>query len=223
MDHPKVPTGSRRMIGLLHGIAPRNLWSALGLFIAGLIFIVFVSFQIKTNVEAAAQREFDFACSEIEHNIADRLTANVVVLHSGAALLDASGEVTREEWRIFTQNLQLEQHLPGIQGIGFALLIPREQLAQHIQNIRSQGFPDYQVTPAGEREIYSSIIYLEPFKDRNLRAFGYDMFSEPVRRAAMERARDENADALSGKVTLVQETNEDVQAGVPSRAAGRNR
>jgi len=46
-----------------------------------------------------------------------------------------------------------------------------------------------------------------------LRAFGYDMLSEPVRRAAMERARDGNAAALSGKVTLVQETEPDVQAG----------
>ncbi|MEI8042412.1 MAG: CHASE domain-containing protein, partial [Verrucomicrobiota bacterium] len=43
--------------------------------------------------------------------------------------------------------------------------------------------------------------------------FGYDMLSEPVRRAAMERARDLDTATLSGKVTLVQETDEDVQAG----------
>ncbi len=40
---------------------------------------------------------------------------------------------------------------------------------------------------------------------RNLRAFGFDMYSEPVRRAAMEAARDTGAAALSGKVVLVQE------------------
>jgi diguanylate cyclase (GGDEF)-like protein/PAS domain S-box-containing protein len=39
------------------------------------------------------------------------------------------------------------------------------------------------------------------------------MYSEPVRRAAMERARDTGSTALSGKVKLVQETTEDVQAG----------
>ena len=61
--------------------------------------------------------------------------------------------------------------------------------------------------------LFRSIIYLEPFSDRNLRAFGYDMFSEPVRRAAMERARDMNAPSLSGKVVLVQETSAAVQAG----------
>jgi len=39
------------------------------------------------------------------------------------------------------------------------------------------------------------------------------MFSEPVRRAAMEQARDTGTAALSGKVELVQETGTKVQAG----------
>ena len=40
------------------------------------------------------------------------------------------------------------------------------------------------------------------------------MFSEPVRRAAMEKARDTGQTALSGKVVLVQETDQAVQSGV---------
>jgi hypothetical protein len=35
-----------------------------------------------------------------------------------------------------------------------------------------------------------SIIYLKPFSGRNLRAFGYDMYSEATRNAAMAQARD---------------------------------
>jgi PAS domain S-box-containing protein len=108
--------------------------------------------------------------------------------------------------------------------LGFARLISRRQLAQHVLEIRAEGFPAYQVSPAGERELYSAIIYLEPFRDRNLRAFGYDMLSEPVRREAMERARDQDTAALSGKVVLVQETGNEVQAGtlmyVPVYQAG---
>lgn len=67
--------------------------------------------------------------------------------------------------------------------------------------------------PEGRRETYTSIIYLEPFDERNQRAFGYDMFSEPVRREAMEIARDTDRTTLSGKVKLVQETEKDVQSG----------
>ena len=107
----------------------------------------------------------------------------------GAAFFNASETVTRNKWHIYTKLQKVEQRLPGIQGIGFSLLIPSAGLTQHIQEIRSEGFPEYNVKPDGVREVYSSIIYLEPFVDRNLRAFGCDMFSEPVRRAAMERKR----------------------------------
>lgn len=55
---------------------------------------------------------------------------------------------------------------------------------------------------------------MEPFTNRNLRAFGYDLLSEPVRRAALERVRDEHAAVLTGKVTLVQENNQGMQAGI---------
>ncbi|WP_353850005.1 CHASE domain-containing protein [Accumulibacter sp.] len=54
--------------------------------------------------------------------------------------------------------------------------------------IRADGFPEYALRPPGERRHYSSIVYLEPFDWRNQRAFGYDMYSEPVRQRAMERA-----------------------------------
>jgi len=201
------------MIDLLRGIAPRYLWGAVVLLVAGLSFTVFLSLSIKADVEAVARREFDSTCNEIQRKIVDRLAANALILRSGAALFDATETVSREEWRAFVRRLQDAQQTPAIQGIGYALVIPRERLAAHVRAIRREGFPDYQVTPAGERETYSSIIYLEPFSDRNLRAFGYDMLSEPVRRPAMERARDENTAALSGKVVLVQETGEDVQAG----------
>ena len=73
--------------------------------------------------------------------------------------------------------------------MGFALRAASDEMAEHIRRVRAEGFPDYTVRPEGERAEYTPILYLEPFDERNQRAFGYDMFSEPVRRAAMERAR----------------------------------
>lgn len=49
------------------------------------------------------------------------------------------------------------------------------------------------------------IEFVEPFTARNLRAFGYDMYSEPHRREAMSRARDTALPVLTGRVTLVQD------------------
>ena len=167
-------------------------WFGWSLLAVGMVLAISASIFVKADADADARREFDFACDEIQLNIAARLAANAGILYSGAALFDASNLVERDEWRAFIRSLRIEEQLPGTQGVGFAQLIPREQLAGHLRAVRDEGFPDYAVRPAGAREVYSSIIYLEPFEGRNLRAFGYDMLSEPVRRAAMERARDEN-------------------------------
>jgi len=82
------------------------------------------------------------------------------------------------------------------------MLAPDEKAA-HEKTIRTEGFPDYAIHPAGKRPQYSSIVYIEPFDGRNLRAFGYDMYADPTCRQAMEQARDTGEAALSGKVTLV--------------------
>ena len=209
MNHTDDNTG-----GLIMAASRRGGWLLLVLLLlTGLILTAIATRFTKSDEDAADAREFDFACKEIEGKILDRLNAHEQILRSGAAFYEQAGNVSRHKWHQFTARQKVEQQLPGIQGIGFALLIPHQKLSQHIKDIRAEGFPEYRVRPEGERDVYSSIIYLEPFTNRNLRAFGYDMLSEPVRRAAMERARDHDAATLSGKVFLVQETDKDVQAG----------
>ncbi len=180
---------------------------------AGLLITAFATLFMKSSVEAIAELDFNTHCNEIRNVIQNRLEDHARLLTSGAGFFDADEKVSREEWRVFSQRQKIEKQLPGIQGIGFSILIPRSELPAHLQEIRGEGFPKYVVRPEGDREVYSSIIYLEPFSGRNLRAFGFDMLSEPVRREAMEQARDNDSAALSGKVVLVQETDEEVQAG----------
>ncbi|HAT09067.1 MAG TPA: hypothetical protein DCS97_00360 [Planctomycetes bacterium] len=121
--------------------------------------------------------------------------------------------MSRQQWHAYVSSLDLGQSFPGIQGMGYSMLIDPVIRIEHEASIRNQGHPDYAIRPAGERSIYSSIIYLEPFDWRNQRAFGYDMFAEPVRRKAMEMARDSGQPAASGMVTLVQETEQAPQRG----------
>ena len=168
---------------------------------------------VRQSTEQQINQRFLYRAEQERSAIVFRLNTYAQVLRGGAALFAASNDIDRSEWRSYVANLQLDHTLPGIQGTGFALMIAPRDKADHERAVRAEGFPDYAIRPAGEREQYSSIIYLEPFADLNLRAFGYDMFSEPVRRLAMERARDTGEPALSGKVTLVQEGKQQVQPG----------
>jgi PAS domain S-box-containing protein len=120
--------------------------------------------------------------------------------------------VTREEWRAYYEYHQGRTLHVGIQGISFLKVVAPAELARHVESIRAEGFPEYSVWPGGDRALYTPVVLIEP-SARNLQALGYDAFSEPVRRAAMEWARDAATVAMSGRVRLVHETDEDLQAG----------
>jgi signal transduction histidine kinase len=183
------------------------------ILIIGIVLTIAAVIYTKKDSETTAKREFALVCSEIATKISTRLHTHAQLLRCGASLFATSDSVTRKDWKIFIESSKLSKNLPGIQGVGFSVIVKKEQLQKHIQRIRKEGFPDYTVRPAGDRELYTSIIFLEPFIDRNLRAFGYDMYSESIRREAMEQAFEYDIAALSGKVVLVQETDKDLQAG----------
>ena len=161
----------------------------------------------------ALQTAFDFQVRESNERIRQRLRVYEQVLRAAAGLFAANGEVSRGQFHRFVDTLSLATLYPGVQGVGFAQAIRPQDRARHVKSVRAQGFPDYDIRPGGERDFYTSIVYLEPFAGANLRAFGYDMYSEPVRRAAMKQARDTARPAASGKVVLVQESGQDPRYG----------
>ena len=159
------------------------------------------------------QIQFNSLTKNVIQQVKNRMATYKEILYSGVGFFEASENVTREEWHIFINKLQIKEHFPGIQGLGYSVVLKENELEKNIQDIKNQGFPTYKVHPEGKRDIYTSIIYIEPFDQRNQRAFGYDMFSEENRRNAMSRAIETTLPALSNKVKLVQENGKNEQSG----------
>ncbi|HEX6571801.1 MAG TPA: CHASE domain-containing protein [Steroidobacteraceae bacterium] len=184
---------------------------------AGLLLTLLFTFGYWRYTDVDLDRRIDERFRQLAQRqvdaLVERMHAHERVLRGARGLFAASEVVSREEWRAYLENLDLEASLPGAQGTGFAVVVPRVAREAHEQAVRAEGFPNYAIKPPGERDPYSSIVYLEPFSGRNLRAFGYDMYSDPTRRVAMDRARDTGEPAMTHKVKLVQETDEHVQAG----------
>ncbi|CAA7612848.1 CHASE domain-containing protein [Magnetospirillum sp. SS-4] len=178
------------------------------------LFITWLGWRDAENeAMAEAESRFAVAVAENRERILSRMVNYEQILRGGVALFGASEAVTRGEWKSFIDGMQVNRLFPGIQGVGWSVLLGPGQMERHHRSVRAEGFPDYAIHPAGDRDPYSSILYLEPFSGANLRAFGYDMYSEAVRRAAMDMARDTGLPSLSGKVVLVQEAEGEYQAG----------
>ncbi len=153
------------------------------------------------------RHRFDMHVNETVKDIAERLDKYEKVLRGGAGLFVASQEVTRDEWRDYYDYWQLSTDYPGIQRVAFSRFIRAQELDQHIEKIRAEGFPGYTVWPEGEREEYVPVVFLEPFDEPGRRVLGFDLFSENLRRSAMERARDTGGAAITEKLELVSRAN----------------
>jgi PAS domain S-box-containing protein len=165
------------------------------------------------NNEKEFRSYFEYRVRDVNTRIEHRINDYEQILRSVRGFYNSSVFVNRKEFKSFYNSLSINENYPGIQGIGYSLIVPPGQIKKHISDVRKEGFPDYKIWPVGKRDIYTSIVYLEPFEKLNLRALGYDMFSEPARRKAMKAALDSNQTFMTGKVFLIQETGESKQTG----------
>ncbi len=172
---------------------------------AGLIFTLVVAYYLSRIAEAEDQARFKNSVAEIDRAIESKIATYTALLRAGTGLFAASESVGPQDFRRFVERLDLGALYPGVQGIGFSIRLKPEQKDALVQKMRRSGLPDFKIWPDYDRNEYYSIIYLEPLDRRNHVALGFDMFTEPVRRAAMESACDSGLPAASGRVTLVQE------------------
>lgn len=141
---------------------------------------------VQERERAAAEAAIADELSRLE----SRVTAYLALLRATRAFVEAQGPQRLEpaNFATFIAGLRTQTDYPGIQGIGWS---PR-------------------VGPDGSR---FAVRLLEPMDERNRAALGFDMHSEPVRAAAMDRARDAGEPAMTGSVVLKQEIHSDKSAG----------
>lgn len=136
-----------------------------------------------------------------------RASINASYLRAGAALFALQPQVDGALFRRFVSELRLDTDYRGAEGIGWAPSLrvgtgggmgPGGEAPGMPANLR----PSLASQP---RPVVVPVTFLQPETVRNRRALGYDMYSEPTRRAAMDDAARSVRPTASGKVILVQE------------------
>ncbi len=176
--------------------------------------LVIVSWQSAiADVEQEARTRFNFHANEIRNAISGRMLDYEQVLRGAAGLFAASESVEKGEWNSYYTSLKIESYYPGIQGIGYAPKVSSGQKGQFESVAKRKIGPSYEMRPSRDSAEYYPIYFLEPPSERNARAIGFDMNSDAVRSSAIREAIVSGRAFLTGKVTLVQETDRNMQSG----------
>ncbi len=118
-------------------------------------------------------------------------TEHEIYLRASAALLQAHDPVTAQDFNQLQSQLNFDRYRQGALGVGWA---PRVRA----DNDPRDAFP---------------IAFLDPPAPKNAAAVGYDGYSEPARRAAMDQAAAIHAPVATGPIELIQDNGRAPQAG----------
>ena len=188
---------------------------ALPLFVLGVFVLLtlLATSYVWQSSRGADRARFDNAVQATRDALTARIETYTNVLIHTRGVLVADPLIPRERLRAYIRGLNVQQRYPGVQGIGFTLRLRPEDVPRLEAEMRERGFRDFHVWPTTPRPEYNAVILLEPQDRRNVAAMGYDAATDPVRREAMERARDAGRPVASGRVTLVQEIDPRKQPG----------
>ncbi len=153
-------------------------------------------------VADTVRQRFEFRSQEIASVLAKRLKESQTVLRATAGFVSHSERVTRSEWYLFVDALNIQSTYPGMLGVAYLPLITPAELKSHVATQQSWGLNDYRVWPEGARQVYSPIAFLAPDNVTNRSVLGFDAYSDPIRQATMEHARDTGEPAISPRIRL---------------------
>ena len=180
------------------------------------MLLTLLAWQLAERYSTLEQNaRFELESEEVRRAISFRMQTYVTALQQARGLF-AAADVTRAQFHAYVQNMDLEAVYPGVAGIGFTPRVPAARRASLEASVRAEGFPDFHIWPAAPDDAFP-VWFLEPFNQRNRRAFGYDMYTDPARHEAMDAAARTGAAAATGPVRLMQDEGEDRRKGARSR------
>lgn len=176
----------------------------LGLAATAVSVVVFVN-----TTRESRRREFEAFARDTKTTIERRVASYGEILHGLRSLFAASQDVNRAEFRRWVETSGILARAPGAQALSFNRRVRRADLVAFERSVRSDrtltpaGYPGFAVRPREGTGDLVVIDYIEPF-ELNTSAFGFDVASEPIRRAAVDAARDGGTIAASAPLRLLQ-------------------
>ncbi len=161
-------------------------------------------FVIERAAQQTARVELERSAGELVAALQQRAVENTASLRAAAALMTTTGSADRSQFARFAGAMADDGSRRGALGLGWAPVLDGAAVAAH-EAAQQQAMRGYAVTPppASDAATIVPATFFEPSNAVNRTTLGFDLFSEPVRRAAMQHAVETRAPAASGKVRLL--------------------
>lgn len=185
-------------------VAGRLTFLHWGVVVLSLVVTIGAWTYSKQQVENRTLARFNAARDQTVGLIGERMQKYEDALWAGVSTVHShGGDASRDQWRAFAANLQIEQKYPGINGIGIVHFLKPGEMPAYLVRRRREA-PGFTVFPPHGHTERMPISFIEP-EAPNAQAVGLDVAHETNRRLAAQRSRDTGQANISGPIILVQD------------------
>lgn len=162
------------------------------------------AFAIERASRRSEQAQLSERAGAVASALERRANASAAYLRASAALFTIRDGLPGAQFRRFVGELWLDSDYRGTRGIGWAPRIERNELDAFDRVLADEYGDGVRFHPAlSPAQPYAlPVTYSVQANGSNPQALGFDMYSEPVRRAAMDEAQRTGRPTASGKLVL---------------------
>src|SRR5690606_2718815 len=194
--------------------ARRGYQLAIVVLVGALLAVWFYARNAGERERALAKADFISEAEDVTEQLQRHLLAYELTTLGGVPLFASVEWPTQAQWQAYVTGLRIGERSLGVLGLGYAAYLTPLELADLQRRQQAGGDGLYEVRPRGVREHYGPVVYLGPQHPETSAAIGYDMYSEPVRRAAMDAAINVGGVRLSAPVVLLRDQSGEGQPGL---------
>ncbi len=181
--------------------------------ITGIVVSIIVHTEIlenKNNQNNIAFRTLASICANV---IVEGFSKTLFAIDAVGALYGSSRDISSSQFDAFVAPLL--DRFPTIAALGWVPLVNHSERAE-FERTAQQVFPGFRITErnaqneivdSANRQIYFPVYLIRPYEG-NEAAHGFDLYSNPVRRAAIDYARKSGTTTSTARIRLVQERGE---------------
>ncbi len=185
-----------------NAIRQRRYFFPYFVLLLGLLITAFATFYVWRTAHGQDLIRFETTTQELTTYVKGRPRLYIEVLRAGTGLFAISPTISATQFHNFVERLELKDQYPGAQGIGYIARVKREQKDLFISETRARNRSNFKIWPDQDRDEYDPVVYFESLDQGQYQLVGYDVSSEPARRAAMETARDTGLPAATARTPL---------------------
>ena len=173
------------------------------------VFVLVTVGATLTFYKNAAERDavkFTGVTGRMQTEIENKVNLYITLIAGVRGFISTAPNIDKNRFAAYVESLRPQSNYPALLRVGYVQTVTASELTAYREQMRRADYPELNIVPAPERSEYELVTFIGPQSRSSPKAIGFDMASDPARRATLELAASSRSAAMSGRLKPIVES-----------------